>query len=69
MAGKRVKRYEAKPCRNCQKIFEPITSWQVYCCDDCHDTFWKTKNPMAKIAKIEKRLDDLEEEIKNVKGN
>jgi hypothetical protein len=60
MAGKRVKRYKAKPCRNCQKVFEPITSWQVDCCDDCHNDFWKDKNPMARIAKIEARLAALE---------
>lgn len=69
MSKVRVKRYPDRPCRNCGKSFSPITSWMVYCSDDCHDLFWKTKNPMAKIAKIEKRLDDLEEEIKNVNSN
>ena len=56
MAGKRIKRYEAKPCRNCGKTFSPVTSWQVYCCDNCHDDFWATKNPIVKIAKMQTRL-------------
>jgi protein-arginine kinase activator protein McsA len=58
MAKERVKRYKGRNCDSCGKSFDGKTSWQKFCSTDCHDNFWKTKNPMAKIAKIEAQLSD-----------
>ena len=63
MAKVRTKRYKDKPCRNCEKTFSPVTSWQMDCCTDCHDAFWKDKNPITRIVRIEVRLKDIEKKI------
>jgi len=64
MAKVRTKRYHDKPCRNCQKIFSPVTSWQMDCSPDCHDTFWKGKNVASKIVQVESRLAALESYVR-----
>lgn len=33
-----------KPCRYCEKEFEPRRSWQKDCSKECHYQFWKREN-------------------------
>lgn len=35
-----------KPCRVCQKEFEPTRGWQMDCCRECHKAYWSIQNKL-----------------------
>lgn len=52
---------EDKPCRFCKKKFTPKVFWQKFCCDDCHDDYWK--GVYSEKAAINKRLEEVEKKV------
>jgi len=58
---------EKRICRNCDEEYEPTKSWQKFCHPDCRIKYHsQQKNLFARMNRLEKRVEDIEEKLSKI---